>query len=79
MIDWKGEDLSPKKDGGIEKITIQSGEGYTTPNDGAIVEGECLFFFSVCNFWAWLHKLCLLLAEHQSEERIFRLGCTNQI
>lgn len=41
MIDWKGEDVSPKKDGGIEKFIVQSGEGYTTPNDGAIVEGKC--------------------------------------
>lgn len=39
MIEWKGEDISPKKDGGIEKFQIKAGEGYTTPNDGALVEG----------------------------------------
>lgn len=38
VIDWKGEDLSPKKDGGIERLQITPGEGYTTPNDGAVVE-----------------------------------------
>ncbi|XP_063222943.1 FK506-binding protein 59 [Bacillus rossius redtenbacheri] len=38
MLDWSGEDLSQKKDGGITRNQISKGEGYTTPNDGAVVE-----------------------------------------
>ncbi|CAH0560039.1 unnamed protein product [Brassicogethes aeneus] len=39
VIDWKGEDLSPNSDGGIERVqTLTPGAGFTSPNDGAIVE-----------------------------------------
>lgn len=39
MISWSGEDISPKKDGGIERYQITPGEGYSSPNEGALVEG----------------------------------------
>lgn len=39
LFDWRGEDLSSKKDGGIIRRIIQNGEGYLTPNDGAMVDG----------------------------------------
>ncbi|XP_063911396.1 FK506-binding protein 59 [Zophobas morio] len=38
VIGWKCEDISPKKDGSIERQLITAGEGYTYPNDGATVE-----------------------------------------
>ncbi|XP_069689452.1 peptidyl-prolyl cis-trans isomerase FKBP4-like isoform X2 [Periplaneta americana] len=38
VIDWTGEDLSQKKDGGIIRYQINKGEGYITPNEGAEVE-----------------------------------------
>ncbi|KDR19080.1 FK506-binding protein 4 [Zootermopsis nevadensis] len=38
VIDWTGEDLSQKKDGGIIRYQITKGEGSSTPNEGAIVE-----------------------------------------
>lgn len=38
LCDWRGEDLSPKEDGGIIRRNIHQGEGYQTPNDGAIVD-----------------------------------------
>ncbi|XP_074035294.1 FK506-binding protein 59kD isoform X2 [Leptinotarsa decemlineata] len=38
VINWRGEDLSPECDGGIERLQIIPGEGYATPNDGALVE-----------------------------------------
>jgi len=38
VLGWKGEDLSPKKDGGVERFQITAGEGYSTPNDGALVD-----------------------------------------
>ncbi|KAK7864395.1 hypothetical protein R5R35_010986 [Gryllus longicercus] len=38
VLDWQGEDLSQKKDGGILRYQIEAGEGYATPNDGAAVE-----------------------------------------
>jgi len=39
VIDWVGEDLSQKNDLGIIRYQIQKGEGYASPNDGAMVEG----------------------------------------
>lgn len=38
VISWIGEDLSPGKDGSIERVIITPGEGYTTPNEGALVD-----------------------------------------
>nr|CAH7740033.1 unnamed protein product [Callosobruchus chinensis] len=38
VLDWAGEDLSPKKDGGIERLQIKAGEDYSTPNEGAVVD-----------------------------------------
>ncbi|KAK9710731.1 FKBP-type peptidyl-prolyl cis-trans isomerase [Popillia japonica] len=38
VLGWKGEDLSPSKDGGIERLQLTAGDGYSTPNEGAIVE-----------------------------------------
>lgn len=38
VLDWQGEDLSPKGNGGIERLQLTPGEGFTTPNDGAVVE-----------------------------------------
>ncbi|KAF5283232.1 hypothetical protein FQA39_LY17379 [Lamprigera yunnana] len=38
VLGWTGEDLSPKKDGGIERLIIDVGEGYSSPNEGAHVE-----------------------------------------
>lgn len=40
MIDWKGADLSPEQDASIEKFQIVNGSGYSTPNDGALVDGK---------------------------------------
>lgn len=38
MLGWKGEDLSPKSDQGIERFIQKLGEGKKTPNDGALVK-----------------------------------------
>lgn len=38
LFDWKGEDLSKKKDGGIIRRQVEKGTGFDTPNDGATVE-----------------------------------------
>ncbi|XP_043583616.1 FK506-binding protein 59 isoform X1 [Bombus pyrosoma] len=37
MIDWKGEDLSPEKNGSIERYQIVQGKDYITPQEGALV------------------------------------------
>lgn len=37
MIDWQAEDLSSKKDGGILRTILISGEGHATPNEGSTV------------------------------------------
>ncbi|KAK4311688.1 hypothetical protein Pmani_016823 [Petrolisthes manimaculis] len=38
LFEWQGEDLSQKKDGGIIRRNIVAGEGYQTPNEGAVLE-----------------------------------------
>lgn len=38
LFEWHGEDLSQKKDGGIIRRNVTAGEGYQTPNDGALLE-----------------------------------------
>lgn len=38
LFDWKGEDVSEDKDGGILKSQIKKGEGYATPKEGASCE-----------------------------------------
>ena len=38
VISWKGEDLSPNSDGSIERYQVNAGDGFTSPNDGAMVE-----------------------------------------
>ncbi|KAJ0177606.1 hypothetical protein K1T71_006479 [Dendrolimus kikuchii] len=40
MIDWKVEDLSPMKNKGILRHIIEQGDGYESPNDGALVTVE---------------------------------------
>ncbi|KAM8971857.1 peptidyl-prolyl cis-trans isomerase FKBP4 [Pelodytes ibericus] len=38
LFDFKGEDLSPEEDGGIIRRIRVKGEGYSKPNEGAVVE-----------------------------------------
>jgi len=40
LFDWKLEDISKKKDGGILRRTLQAGTGYTSPNEEALVESN---------------------------------------
>lgn len=40
MISWQKEDLSKNKDGGILRTILVSGDGYTTPNEGSLCEGQ---------------------------------------
>ncbi|XP_051155654.1 peptidyl-prolyl cis-trans isomerase FKBP4-like [Leptopilina boulardi] len=45
MLGWSGMDISPEKDGSIEKIQLRKGIDMTSPNDGALVNvhlvGKC--------------------------------------
>lgn len=43
MISWKGEDLSPEKNGSIERHQIIQGKDYITPQEGALVNGKYNF------------------------------------
>lgn len=38
MIDWQGEDLSPKENGGIIRTLITAGDGASNPNEGSQVD-----------------------------------------
>ena len=40
LLDWKLEDISKKKDGGILRQTFKSGSGYSSPNEEALVESK---------------------------------------
>ncbi|XP_037975665.2 FK506-binding protein 59 [Plutella xylostella] len=40
MLEWHGEDLSPNKSKGILRHIVEQGEGFDTPNDGALVTVE---------------------------------------
>ena len=49
LFDWKMEDISKAKDEGILRRTLKKGEGYTSPNEGALVNSNLFvysFFFS---------------------------------
>lgn len=43
MIDWQLEDLSTNKTKGIMRSIIEPGEGFTKPEDGALVTGNIFF------------------------------------
>ncbi|XP_034251237.1 FK506-binding protein 59-like isoform X2 [Thrips palmi] len=38
MIDWQGEDLSPKENGAIIRTLISVGDGHSNPNEGSQVD-----------------------------------------
>ena len=40
MLGWSGMDVSPDKDGSIEKIQLKKETMITSPNDGALVDGK---------------------------------------
>lgn len=37
LFDWRMEDLTKKKDGGVQRTILVDGTGYSTPNEGATV------------------------------------------
>ena len=52
MIDWKGEDLSPEKNGNIERYQIVQGKDYITPQEGALVNGKYkLYDIFICHYF----------------------------
>lgn len=40
LFEFKGEDLTDDEDGGIIRRIRKKGEGYSKPNEGAIVESK---------------------------------------
>lgn len=60
VIDWIGEDISPQKDGTIERYQITAGEGYSTPNDGAFVEGKKNILLSIIFYADAIFKILIL-------------------
>lgn len=40
LFEFRGEDITEDEDGGIIRRIITKGEGYSKPNEGAIVEGS---------------------------------------
>lgn len=61
MISWKGEDLSPEKNGSIERHQIIQGKDYITPQEGALVNGK--YNFVIFSFYENLNNIlyfCIL-------------------
>ena len=42
LFDWKLEDISKNKEGGILRRTLKPGSGYSSPNEEALVESEMI-------------------------------------
>lgn len=40
LFEFRGEDITDDEDGGIIRRIITKGEGYSKPNEGAVVEGN---------------------------------------
>lgn len=40
-VTFAGDDITESKDGGIIKHEVKKGEGFNTPNDGAMVNSKC--------------------------------------
>lgn len=40
MLGWMGADVSPNKDGSIERFTIVSSDKRRGPNDGSLCKGK---------------------------------------
>lgn len=40
LFEFRGEDITEDEDGGIIRRIITKGEGYSKPNEGAVVEGN---------------------------------------
>ena len=46
LFDWKLEDISKNKEGGILRRTLKPGSGYSSPNEEALVESKITIHFS---------------------------------
>ena len=42
LVEWKGEDVT--RDGQVTKIVLEKGEGYDSPNTGALCEGQIFLY-----------------------------------
>lgn len=59
--------MSPKKDGSIERFQITPGEGHSTPNDGAYVEGNLKNLFLSFLYCLWLIFAVHLEGKHDGK------------
>ena len=66
MLGWSGMDVSPDKDASIEKIQLKKGLDFTSPNEGALVNGN-LYLLSYNYF-----ELCIYILHFTSHLDIMR-------
>lgn len=59
LFEWQCEDLSPHKDGGIQRRILEVGEDYINPNDGATVDGWYYMqtYITRGHWWCVLNEL----------------------
>lgn len=50
LFDWKGEDVSEKKDGGVVRSQLKKGEGYLMPKEGATCDVHIIGRHEGCVF-----------------------------
>lgn len=63
MLGWSGMDISPDKDGSIEKNMLRKGTDMTSPNDGALVNG---MFINIINLKDIFYKNILFFLRNCS-------------
>lgn len=52
MLGWRGEDVSPNKDGSIERFIVVSSDKKRSPAEGGLVKGK-VNYISVC-MWIYV-------------------------
>lgn len=77
MLGWMGEDISPNRDGSIERFIVESSEKKRTPNEGAFVKGIfCVIFvhcfiFYIMRFRMLNYFFCGFFMKNVLSNRIF--------
>lgn len=78
LFEFKGEDLTDEEDGGIIRRIRKKGEGYSKPNEDALVESKCVVTQIGEGFAVWDGRTFSqpTAACPEGEEYVASLFCT---
>lgn len=77
LFEFKGEDLTDEEDGGIIRRIRKKGEGYSRPNEDALVESKCVVTQIVNGFAVWGGRTSHSTAAcSEGEEYVTYLFCS---